>query len=183
MFFPRTQRSIASSVIEPGPATFRSLARCSSTDLSMTFKFEVAKFGYDSLNNKTPNSFRKYLYKINDRLSRATRQSADCNNLHIPGYGANKYKRIRESRFGIAFPQILAHFAQKIQILLQKHSTILVQILASKIFVHVVCMIFFMTSAYFCFSDMKRFMLMMGCHFLKWSKCCYLLRQSNENQQ
>ena len=46
------------------------------------FKFEVAKFAYGSLNNKTPNSFRNYFCKTNDRSSRATRQLSDCNNLY-----------------------------------------------------------------------------------------------------
>ena len=44
------------------------------------FEFEVAKFVYSSFNNKTPKSFRKYFGETNDRSSRATRQSADCNN-------------------------------------------------------------------------------------------------------
>ena len=35
-------------------------------------KFEVAKFVYGSLNNKTANSFRKYACKTNDRSSQAT---------------------------------------------------------------------------------------------------------------
>ena len=57
------------------------------------FKFEVAKFVYGSLNNKTTNSFRKYFCKTNDRSSRVTRQSSDCNNLNIPRYRTNKLER------------------------------------------------------------------------------------------
>ena len=56
------------------------------------FKFEVAKFVYGCLHNKTPNSFRKYFCKTNDRPSRATRQSSDCNNLNIPRYHTNKLR-------------------------------------------------------------------------------------------
>ena len=54
------------------------------------FKFEVAKFVNGSLHNKAPNSFSKYFCKTNDRSSRATRQSSNCNNLNIPRYGTNK---------------------------------------------------------------------------------------------
>ena len=54
------------------------------------FKFEVAKFVYVFLNNKTPNSFCKYFCKTNDRSSGGTRQSTDCNNLNIPCYRTNK---------------------------------------------------------------------------------------------
>ena len=46
-------------------------------------KFEVAKFVYGFLHNKTPNSFRKYFRKTNDRSSQDTRQSSDCKNLNI----------------------------------------------------------------------------------------------------
>ena len=45
------------------------------------FKFEVAKFVYGCLHNKTPNSFHKYFSKTNDCSGRATRQSSDCNNI------------------------------------------------------------------------------------------------------
>ena len=56
-------------------------------------KFEVAKFVYGSLHNKTPNSFHKYFCKINDRSGRAKRQSSDCNNLNIPRYRTKKLQR------------------------------------------------------------------------------------------
>ena len=57
------------------------------------FKFEVAKFVYGTLNNRTPNTFRKYFCKTNDRSSRATRQSSVCNRLNIPCYRTNKLQR------------------------------------------------------------------------------------------
>ena len=57
------------------------------------FKFEVAKFIYGSLHNKTLNSFHKYFCKTNNRSRRATRQSSDCNNLNIPRYRTNKLQR------------------------------------------------------------------------------------------
>ena len=57
------------------------------------FKFEVAKFVYGSLHNKTPHSFHNYFCKTTDRSSRATRQSSDCNNLSIPRYRTNKLQR------------------------------------------------------------------------------------------
>ena len=72
------------------------------------FKFEVPKFVYVSLNNKTPNSFCKYFCKTNDRSSRAPRQSNACNTLNIPRYRANKSqrqeRRQRGSIGGIAPP-------------------------------------------------------------------------------
>ena len=57
------------------------------------FKFEVAKFIYGSLHNKTLNSFHKYFCKTNNLSKRATRQSSDCNNLNIPRYRTNKLQR------------------------------------------------------------------------------------------
>ena len=57
------------------------------------FKFELAKFVYGFLHNKTPNLFRKYFCKTNDRSRRATRQSSDCNNLTTPRYRTNKLQR------------------------------------------------------------------------------------------
>ena len=57
------------------------------------FKFEVAKFSYGSLHNKTPNSFYKYFCKTNDHSGRATRQSSNCDDLNIPHYRTNKLQR------------------------------------------------------------------------------------------
>ena len=76
----RTIRAVAG-------AHFRDLVNPFSSQLKLLqiddlFKSEVAKFVYCSLNNKTPNLFLKYFCKTNDRLSRATRQSTDCNNLN-----------------------------------------------------------------------------------------------------
>ena len=56
-------------------------------------KFEVAKFVYGFLHNKTPNSFRKYFRKTNDRSSQDTRQSSDGKNLNILRYRTNKLQR------------------------------------------------------------------------------------------
>ena len=105
----------------------------------MTCSIKAAQFVYGSL-YKTPNSFCKYFCKTNDRSSRATRQSIDCNNfcIPVPRYRnrTNKLQRCityQESRLATAFPQILRHSRKKIQILLQKLSIIFVQLLASKI--------------------------------------------------
>ena len=81
------------------------------------FKFEVARFVYGSVHNKTPNSFHKYFCKINDRWGRTTRQSSDCNNLNIPLVAVLINYRdalnIKESGFEIAFPKILGHSRTK----------------------------------------------------------------------
>ena len=100
------------------------------------FKFEVAKFVYGSLHNKTPNLFCKYFCKTNDRSSRATRQSNDCNNLNILVTVLINYRgalSIKESGFGIVFPQIKGHSRTKNLNIVKKPSIIFVQILASKI--------------------------------------------------
>ena len=47
-------------------------------------KYKIAKLVYCNITKKTPNSFRNDFCKTDAHLSRATRQSSDNSNLHIP---------------------------------------------------------------------------------------------------
>ena len=109
-------------------------------------KFEVAKLVYGSLHNKTPNLFRKYFCKTNDRLSRATRQSPDCNNIHFPRYRTNKLQRCityQEVKiWNCITANIRALSRKKFKSCYKNFLAIFVQILASKVFVCAFCLLF-----------------------------------------
>ena len=84
----------------------RAVARCHYRDQVKLFcnqfrilqiddllKYEIAKFVYSTITNKTPNSFRNYFCKTAEYSSRVTRQSKGYSNLYIPRYQTNELQR------------------------------------------------------------------------------------------
>jgi len=57
------------------------------------YKYEIAKFVFCWINNKTPSLFHNYFLRTSEHSSRFTRRSNDVNHFHIPRYRTNKLQR------------------------------------------------------------------------------------------